>query len=66
VLRGSLDSGEVLVIGDTPRDIECAKAINARSLAVATGKYSAAQLRQESPTWAVETLDQVCVQEICD
>jgi len=66
VLRGLLDGGEVIVIGDTPRDIECAKAINARSLAVATGKYSAAQLRQESPTWTVETLDQVCIQEICD
>jgi phosphoglycolate phosphatase-like HAD superfamily hydrolase len=66
VFRGSLDSGEVLVIGDTPRDIECAKAINARSLAVATGKYSAAQLQRETPTWAVESLDQICVQEICD
>ena len=66
VLRTSLDGGEILVIGDTPRDIECAKAINARSLAVATGKHSTAQLRRESPTWTVESLDQVCVQEICD
>jgi phosphoglycolate phosphatase-like HAD superfamily hydrolase len=66
VLRGSLDGGEILVIGDTPRDIECARAINARSLAVATGKYSAAQLQRESPTWAVESLDQVCIHEICN
>lgn len=66
VLRGSIDGGEILVIGDTPRDIECARAISARSLAVATGKYSAAQLRQESPTWAVDSLAHVCVQEICD
>ena len=64
-LREPLDGEEILVIGDTPRDIECAKAINARSLAVATGKYSAAQLRQESPAWAVESLAHVCVQEIC-
>jgi phosphoglycolate phosphatase len=65
VLRGSLDGGEVLVIGDTPRDIECARAIGARSLAVATGKYSTRQLQQESPTWAVESLDHVCVDEVC-
>jgi phosphoglycolate phosphatase-like HAD superfamily hydrolase len=65
VLRGALDGGEILVIGDTPRDIECARAIGARSLAVATGKYSTRQLQQESPTWAVDTLAHVCVQEIC-
>lgn len=64
-LRESLDGKEILVIGDTPRDIECARAIGARALAVATGKYSASQLRQESPTWAVESLARVCVQEIC-
>ena len=64
-LREPLDGRDILVIGDTPRDIECAKAIGARSLAVATGKYSTAQLRRESPTWTVEFLDQVCVQEIC-
>ncbi len=65
VLRRELDGTEILVIGDTPRDIECARAINARSLAVATGKYSTRQLQQESPTWAVDTLAQVCVREIC-
>jgi phosphoglycolate phosphatase len=65
VLRGALDGGEILVIGDTPRDIECAKAIGARSLAVATGKYSTRQLQQESPTWAVETLGRVCIDEVC-
>jgi phosphoglycolate phosphatase-like HAD superfamily hydrolase len=65
LLGTSLAGGEILVIGDTPRDIECAKAIGARSLAVATGKYSAAQLREDSPTWAVDSLDRVCMEEIC-
>lgn len=65
VLRGSLEGEEILVIGDTPRDIECAKAIGARSLAVATGKYSTHDLQKESPTCTVESLDQVCVKEIC-
>jgi phosphoglycolate phosphatase-like HAD superfamily hydrolase len=33
-----------LVIGDTPRDVACAHADGVRCLAVATGRYSAAQL----------------------
>ncbi len=35
----------VIVIGDTPHDIECARAGGARSIAVATGGYSVEQLR---------------------
>jgi phosphoglycolate phosphatase-like HAD superfamily hydrolase len=65
LLGGAIEDGQVVVIGDTPRDVECARAIGARSLAVATGKYSVTQLRQQSPTWAVDSLAHVCVEEIC-
>jgi phosphoglycolate phosphatase-like HAD superfamily hydrolase len=65
MLRQKLSGTEVLVIGDTPRDIECARSIDARVLAVATGSYTPEQLRKESPTWIVERLDQICVREIC-
>jgi len=41
---------DVFVIGDTPHDIACGKIIGARTVAVATGQYSADQLRAESPT----------------
>ena len=34
----------VIVIGDTPHDIECARVAGAKSIAVATGGYSIAQL----------------------
>ena len=37
--------GEVLVIGDTPSDIEAAHEAGARVLGVATGRSSVAQLR---------------------
>lgn len=36
---------ETLVIGDTPKDVACAKAIGVRCLAVATGKFSAEELQ---------------------
>lgn len=40
----------VFVIGDTPHDISCGKAIGARTIGVATGRYSVAQLEACSPT----------------
>ena len=40
------------VIGDTPHDIECANAIGARTIAVATGGYSRAELAKLRP-WRV-------------
>ncbi len=37
---------ETVVIGDTPRDIACARADGVRCVAVATGPFEAAQLRE--------------------
>lgn len=37
---------DVFIVGDTPHDIACAKAIGAKCLAVATGHYSAETLAQ--------------------
>jgi phosphoglycolate phosphatase len=36
----------VIVIGDTPHDIECARVAGAKSIAVATGGFTVAQLRE--------------------
>jgi len=44
------------VIGDTPHDVECGQAIDARTLAVATGTYSTAELEEHGPSLAVEEL----------
>ncbi len=41
---------EVVIIGDTEHDINCAKTIQAKSIAVATGTYSAEKLRTHGPT----------------
>jgi phosphoglycolate phosphatase len=40
------------IIGDTPHDIECGKVIGAKTIAVATGNYSLAELQSHAPTAA--------------
>lgn len=41
---GARGNGDAVVVGDTPRDIACARAGGARCVAVATGPYPAAEL----------------------
>lgn len=53
---GAAADASVYVIGDTPHDIECAKAIDARTVAVATGGYTLAELLPLQPWYACETL----------
>lgn len=50
---------ETLVIGDTPKDIACAHAMGARCLAVATGSFSAEELRDAGADKVIEGLDSV-------
>ncbi len=47
-----------VIIGDTPRDVECAKVHGARCIAVATGPYSVDELRQTEADLVVETLEE--------
>ena len=49
---------DVLIIGDTPRDIACARACGARVLAVATGKHSRATLAAHAPDFLADDLTQ--------
>jgi phosphoglycolate phosphatase-like HAD superfamily hydrolase len=59
-LRGrELLGSEILVVGDTPRDIECGRAIGARVLAVATGGATAEALAERRPDWLHPTLENV-------
>ncbi|MBC7772192.1 MAG: HAD hydrolase-like protein [Pyrinomonadaceae bacterium] len=46
----------VVVIGDTPHDVRCAKAHQCRSLAVATGSFTLQALQGCDPTHAVTDL----------
>ena len=38
------------IIGDTPHDIECGKVVGARTIGVATGRYSVEELAAHQPT----------------
>lgn len=49
---------EIWVVGDTPRDVQCARAIGANVLAVATGSYSYDELRQTEPDILSHDLEQ--------
>jgi phosphoglycolate phosphatase len=44
-----VDGPNVVVIGDTPADIQCGRAIGARAIGVATGSYSVEELREHEP-----------------
>lgn len=52
----SVTLDQIYIIGDTPNDIHCGKAIGARTIAVATGRYSLEELKNYNPWWAVSTL----------
>jgi phosphoglycolate phosphatase-like HAD superfamily hydrolase len=65
LLGHSLRGDEILVIGDTPLDIDCARAIGAKTLAVASGGSTYDQLKAHHPDWVVENLTQAKAAEIC-
>lgn len=47
---------DIVVIGDTPADIACGRAIGARAIGVATGRYSVAELAEHEPSAVFEDL----------
>lgn len=64
-LGRELDGKEILVIGDTPLDIRCARAIGAKVLAVATGGATLEGLERHEPDWAAADLTHVTAREVC-
>jgi phosphoglycolate phosphatase-like HAD superfamily hydrolase len=55
-VRADIDPEQIWIVGDTPRDVRCGRAIGARVLAVATGGYSLAELRAARPDVMVTDL----------
>jgi phosphoglycolate phosphatase-like HAD superfamily hydrolase len=65
ILGETLRGDQVLVIGDTPLDIRCGRAIGAKVLAAATGGATIEELRKHQPDWAVSDLRQVKAADVC-
>ncbi len=50
------DPTKFVIIGDTPRDIECAQYAGMKSVAVTTGKFSKEELSSSNPDLVLENL----------
>ena len=65
LLGRQLRGDEVLVIGDTPLDIACARSIGAKVLAVGTGMYRRCDLLPLNPDWGADDLRQLPARDVC-
>jgi phosphoglycolate phosphatase len=61
----NLRGDQILIVGDTPFDIQCGRAIGAKVLTVATGGATRKQLAEHRPDWLVEDLQEINAAEIC-
>ena len=66
--RAGLDIplSRIIVIGDTPLDVDCAQVHGARSIAVATGPFTVQQLETARPDLVVETLEDKTVRRFLE
>jgi phosphoglycolate phosphatase-like HAD superfamily hydrolase len=56
LLGADIQGNRVIIIGDTPADIQCGEAIGARAIGVATGRFTVAQLSAYNPYAVFESL----------
>jgi len=53
---GEFPPERIVILGDTPHDIACARAIGAKVIAIATGKFTRAELEAHRPDDAFDDL----------
>jgi phosphoglycolate phosphatase-like HAD superfamily hydrolase len=58
LLRDALTPDQVYVVGDTPHDIDAAKAAGAIGVGVASGNYTTEQLRDAGAAFVLESLEE--------
>ena len=56
---GPVSEDDVFVIGDTPHDVDCARHFGAVAVAVATGRFTRAQLEGERPDLLFDSFEDV-------
>ena len=52
----TLEGSHIVVIGDTPADIECGRSLGVRAIGVATGSFTVDELMRHAPHAVFETL----------
>jgi phosphoglycolate phosphatase len=63
-INANLLPTNVIVVGDTPRDVECAHAIGARCLGVTTGRYNSDDLDNAGSEMVVSSLTEVIFENL--
>ena len=58
MLGENVPNTEIYVVGDTPLDIQAAHAVGCTAMAVATGRFDAAALREAGADHVVQTLEE--------
>jgi len=58
MLGADVPNADVYVIGDTPLDVDAAHAVGCTAIAVATGHYDAAALREAGADHVIDTFEQ--------
>lgn len=58
------ESPAIVVVGDTPLDVDCAHAYGARAVAVATGPFTHQALAATEPASTVHTLEELTVDSL--
>ena len=68
LLGSRVQGSDVVIIGDTPADVECGRGIGARAVAVATGHFTAADLATHEPHAVFEDFTDLdaAIGAICD
>jgi phosphoglycolate phosphatase-like HAD superfamily hydrolase len=64
-LGRNLVGEEIVVVGDTPADVACGQAIQARTLAVTTGGATREELLRHHPDWLVAHLGELQAASVC-
>jgi phosphoglycolate phosphatase len=60
-----LDPADVVVIGDTPHDVDCGHALGARVVAVTTGGATRAELEAHRPARVLDSLREITAEALC-
>ena len=59
VSESKLKSSEIMIIGDSPEEVELAKSMKTYSAAITHGHYSTARLVKTGPDYLISTLEQL-------